>query len=362
MAVVSAYDEVVRDLGRERDLPKMKKLLYAACRKRWENDAAKIDATSIDELVREVRQLYPSVKQLKDVFDRIVGKLNKKERYTAVASSLLWKLSELYEPAYTEPETRPVKGVEAIDLGPQGADPESFARIAAELDSNPDARRAKKLVYAAQHGRWENNPEQMAALATRDLLKELYDTYPTLDQLSLRLFKVVKTLNKQEPYFAIAKQIIGLLAQLYGESEDSERLELLGEPPSRPDIAAIANQETSFETLDIQLETPPQEERFDHKRFRLRAEVMKYTTPLKAKSLIFTTLHGRELDLQGVDALLLKTYNLDDLLLELVKVYENTSDLEAALESTAKASDRVEDALQAASAVVVSIKAIYQPH
>ncbi|HBL13502.1 MAG TPA: hypothetical protein DD379_19310, partial [Cyanobacteria bacterium UBA11162] len=76
--------------------------------------------------------------------------------------------------------------------------------IARELEQHENATRIKKLIVYASQERWENDIIILERYQLRDLIQEIINSKPTLEQLSSDLDELVKTLNRQTEYYAIA--------------------------------------------------------------------------------------------------------------------------------------------------------------
>lgn len=81
--------------------PRIKKLIFAACKQYWENDINVIEMYDLRELVLELHELYPNAKRLRKALDKIVASINRQNFYSFIADTIIGELTYLYkhEPA-----------------------------------------------------------------------------------------------------------------------------------------------------------------------------------------------------------------------------------------------------------------------
>jgi len=92
--------------------------------------------------------------------------------------------------------------------------------------------------------------------------------------------------------------------------------------------------------------------------FDVRLGILKYTNPLRAKILVFSSLHS-DFTFSHEDWRDLKTYELDGLLRELVQNFRTYTDLEAVLYSTARRLPEPEAGVQAADTIIKCVRTLY---
>jgi len=377
MTVLPHYDDAIRNLEGSHYPKQARKLIFAACRRRWENDESKLSTVALADLVGELLQAHPTLAELREALVRIVRKLNKKDLYADVADETIAALKVLYgedtanetvEPIarQTQPEGEEIGETQVSALG-------AAARI---LESHPQAQRMRKLLYATCYNFWENDLDKLLALDFPVLIEQARQTYPTYAQLQNRLQRVVRSLNKRDRYEQIASVILEQLGHFYDSDMNALGSALpAGSPAQALQPILVSESATPLGlgspqegVLPMQADIAAEEPKLENTRqvsspfynvFQLRREVMKYTTPLQAKALVFATLQGKPIAPQGVDWLLLKTYNLDDLLRDLIQAHQNLDRLVTSLEAAAHQQERVGEALQAASAIAISVKPIY---
>jgi hypothetical protein len=88
------------------------------------------------------------------------------------------------------------------------------------LENHPESLRIKKFVYCLCKHIWENDPTVFNQHSLENLLTQLIENYPTLKKLSLAMYTVVKSLNRQQTYIIIAKEILDQLAPIYHANQN----------------------------------------------------------------------------------------------------------------------------------------------
>ncbi|NJL36853.1 MAG: hypothetical protein HC899_08860 [Leptolyngbyaceae cyanobacterium SM1_4_3] len=93
--------------------------------------------------------------------------------------------------------------------------PSSLNEVIQELAQEQNLTRIKKLLVYACTDIWESNQARLDEFDLRNLVQDLLETAPTLEELKLYLNGVVKTLNKQAEYALVANAITNVLKKTY---------------------------------------------------------------------------------------------------------------------------------------------------
>ncbi|MGY6528335.1 MAG: hypothetical protein ACXITR_00245 [Cyanobacterium sp.] len=94
--------------------------------------------------------------------------------------------------------------------------------IAQDLQNSKEAVRAKKLVFYVSQRYWENNVEVINDYSFIELLENLHNTNPTLEDLKALLNHAVETLNRKTVYKKIAMYVLRRMSDLYHISPAEE--------------------------------------------------------------------------------------------------------------------------------------------
>jgi hypothetical protein len=92
----SKLEQIIYRLETHQEAARIKKLLFATCQHRWENDAGAIDQYGIKKILVEIQQNNPHFATLKQSLHKIIENINKKTTYLAIAEIILNSLELLY--------------------------------------------------------------------------------------------------------------------------------------------------------------------------------------------------------------------------------------------------------------------------
>ena len=89
--------QVVSGIENHRETARIKKLMFAACKNRWENDQAVINNYGLKNIVLELQRNNPNFLSLRQTLKQIAENINKKALYLALADIILAQLEPLYD-------------------------------------------------------------------------------------------------------------------------------------------------------------------------------------------------------------------------------------------------------------------------
>ncbi|CCI28140.1 conserved hypothetical protein [Microcystis aeruginosa PCC 9809] len=89
--------QVVSGIENHRETARIQKLMFAACKNRWENDQAVINNYGLKNIVLELQRNNPNFLSLRQTFKQVAEKINKKALYLALADIILTQLEPLYD-------------------------------------------------------------------------------------------------------------------------------------------------------------------------------------------------------------------------------------------------------------------------
>ncbi|MDJ0509242.1 MAG: hypothetical protein QNJ64_08325 [Crocosphaera sp.] len=180
---------------------------------------------------------------------------------------------------------------------------DSFYQAVQNLENHPESIRVKKLIFCICKKNWQNDLNVLNALSLETLVKELITKQETVEQLTLSLYKLVKTLNRPKVYAVVAKAIVEQLAPIYREM----------------------NQETEV----VNVETAPEETQVSDAAFLLEQAVRNlksHPETARIHKLIYAiTKNSWENDLNRI-----QDYGLKKLILESLEIYPNYNSLKKA--------------------------------
>ncbi|MCA2644015.1 MULTISPECIES: hypothetical protein [unclassified Microcystis] len=89
--------QVVSGIENHRETARIKKLMFAACKNRWENDQAVINNYGLKNIVLELQRNNPNFLSLRQTLKQVAENINKKALYLALADIILTQLEPLYD-------------------------------------------------------------------------------------------------------------------------------------------------------------------------------------------------------------------------------------------------------------------------
>lgn len=95
-------DRISENIEYHEEAPRIKKLIFAACKQYWENDINVIEMYDLRELLLELCELYPNPKRLKKALEKIVSNINRQNFYSFIADTIVAELTYLYKHEPTE--------------------------------------------------------------------------------------------------------------------------------------------------------------------------------------------------------------------------------------------------------------------
>ena len=182
---------------------RIKKLFFYLSQQYWENDPAKLNLLSFEELIQQVLQFYPNHCGLKTKVFELVGSLNRSDAYVEPAETLVDSLISFYPDDSSAQCQRGQTFNIIVD------------RVVACIKNQKERRRTKKVIYAICKDHWENDFKNIKAFSTKNLILELYETKPKLEDLQSSLSILIENLNKSEVYTPIANNIVECFSLLY---------------------------------------------------------------------------------------------------------------------------------------------------
>lgn len=219
-----AYTKAALVLEQSQQISRIRKLLFYACKRRWETDDSKLATIMMKGLIQEFLGLASSYEELRGILNAAVSNLSKQIEYSLVANEILKVVEIFYAPKvaaqhFTVPGillsehtgllSNPPEQAPSPDLG------QRYEQIAQTLEQHSDLLRIKKLLYYICRRRWESNVQRLGEISTITLIQEIHGIAPEPQQLRSTIDKFVQTLNKQVEYALVGQTLIQYLSVLY---------------------------------------------------------------------------------------------------------------------------------------------------
>jgi hypothetical protein len=257
MTNLHLLNEVVQELEQDRNLTRIKKLMICVCQGTWENNADKIQALNLRDLVLEVCETTVTSQNLKSVLNGIVSKINKPQQYAIIANKIFQNVSKLY-PEFQEEATEPDRtnnyyDAKTLVVSPseENSNPTTdFQTEVGGLSQKPipldqifDLRlkvmqhtsplRAKLVIFSAIDRLFDFNSDedwgQIKKISLDELLQNLCSVCKTAEDLESLLYHTAKQLPEPDEQIQAASVVIQHMSAFYREPEQETEV---GEPPN----------------------------------------------------------------------------------------------------------------------------------
>ncbi|MGL5033755.1 MAG: hypothetical protein ACRC6M_08140, partial [Microcystaceae cyanobacterium] len=258
---------IAQILNQHPEQGRIKKLMFAVAKGNWENDAAQIDGYGFPKLVLELRQMFPTMGELKEGFDGIVQNINKATLYIAIANLILKKMADLYEDMSESLEDgqtgshaatqivqiRPAnlalrqdavpahQATAIVEFGSQNASNEPLMTVLGSVPNPPSQQqpantpksynlfevrseimqyanplRAKILLFSLLFNNWERNEDwsMLRSYSLDDLVEQVLLSRKSANDVETKLYGQAQSMSDREVYQQTAKTLIKVLKPL----------------------------------------------------------------------------------------------------------------------------------------------------
>jgi hypothetical protein len=254
-------EQIANKLSQHSESSRMVKLVYAACKDSWENDAEVIHRYGLKNLITELREKYPRKEEIQFVFNRLVANINKQTLYLAIANLILSQMDCLYdhfdegeenphsqslktqilqtpdvlaltranrrqdiETSIIEVNAEPIETVLSSNSQPQKSPsanaPKAYNLFELRLEimqyTNP--LRTKILLFSVLFHTWDKQGKDWAMLrgySLDDLMQQVILTGKPIAEIEAKLFAEAKTFTETEAYVQTAGTIIQALKSVF---------------------------------------------------------------------------------------------------------------------------------------------------
>jgi len=259
--------QIAQNLETNREEVRIKKLIFAACKKRWENDIHVIDQFDFKKLLLEIRNIYETPNDLRRIFSKISENLNKPSLYAAISNIIVEQLLALYQISQAEPgDTRATKTQQVfnaqiiqvnnsynlkpdrgeafetsvVDLSnvskayptqetaqilpinafePSPLKPDSrIAGLKIEIMQSTNPLRVKILLFSILEHPWEQSDQDWAMIKTytlNDLFQQLLYSKKSLKQIESELQIIAKSLPASDDNLQCVNTLVEVLKKVF---------------------------------------------------------------------------------------------------------------------------------------------------
>ena len=257
--------QVVNSLGNHLETERMQKLMFAACKNRWENDLSVINNYGLKNIILELRQNNPNFLSLRETLNQVAENLNKKALYLPLAEIILTQLEPLYDTnndykeednesksqifndqmvhlnddcdssaktsSFCSSRSKPVDFASSrMELpfaepaflnnnpsnSPQISDYDPF-EIRLEILRYANPLRAKILIFSLLFYPWDQNSQDWLTLRSytlEDLLQKLIESGKSLKDIEIQLYRIAQTQMDRDANLQTAAILVQALQKI----------------------------------------------------------------------------------------------------------------------------------------------------
>ncbi|HEY9656724.1 MAG TPA: adenylate/guanylate cyclase domain-containing protein, partial [Crinalium sp.] len=358
--VLNPHSVTIRNLEQSRNVLRVKKLLFYACKNSWESDHNKLNLLSLSDQIQEVMLLAPTPERLRLFLDAAVRTLSKPAEYSVIANILVKELSRLYPVEHNHDDDPTSYNLAAEPQPSPHVVNALYEQLAVELEASGNGTRIKKLAFYVCRRVWETDQNKLDGLRLQDLIAELHQSMPTLERLTIATNSCVQTLSKQAEYALIANALISKLQRLYSVADQApapvlptidlpQRAKALApledapiaEPPPSAEPSPLVEPPPSADALALYVAIA--------QRLELEPNL------LRIKKLLFYVCYRQ----WESDTAKLEDLNLESLIQEVHQLTRTSSQLEAAFKAVVKTLNKQEEYREIAQTIVTSLGRLY---
>ncbi|MEM8501697.1 MAG: adenylate/guanylate cyclase domain-containing protein [Cyanobacteria bacterium P01_D01_bin.1] len=201
---------------------RIKKLLYATCHARWENDTKILEGVSLKLLLESLISRNANLSECQTSLDTTVISLNRSERYVPIAEIIVENLSDFY--AESSSASISVSRPSLLDstLRHQHLDMTALYRdVSSRLETSKESTRIKQLIYYVCCHQWETQCDRIQAVPMVALVQELRQRAASFQLLQDQLNEAVSLMSAETSYLPIADEILRESSILYPEKKET---------------------------------------------------------------------------------------------------------------------------------------------
>jgi hypothetical protein len=320
--------QVVNYLDRHQEAVRIKKMLYCLCTSRWEKDTDYLNSINFQYLIEQIVRENNTLDLFRVLLQNLIKTVNKPKQYIEIAKIVYLAIGQLYPEFRQEHVGRP-QAPPPVARVPDPDPSHSVVGVAS----------AFQRAYAPEPTQADSNLQGIPSAIERAYTPAPSQAYPSQPVPSAL----------ERAYAPLPTQQFEEQASAYDEVDESAY-----ETYYDPDLSEgdrFGNAEPEPEPSYLVPEYDP---------FSLRQNVMSYTNPLRAKIILSLMLRPNfNFGSQSVAAL--REYQLDDLLLEVLKAYPTISQLEESMTCAVEQLVELEEYGKAANGLLQSLVPLYTP-
>ncbi len=326
--------QVVNYLDKHQEAVRIKKMLYCLCTGRWEKDTDYLNSINFQYLIEQIVRENNTLDQFRLLLQKLVKTVNKPKQYIDIAKVVYLAIGQLY------PEFNQEHGGRAAAPAPHRQAPPTPAPRTPEPEptnssTNQGVASAFQRAYAPEPTQATSNSQGVPSA-----LERAYSPVPT------------QAFTSQVVPSALERAYAPVPTQQFEAHTDNDLDESAYETYYDPSLSE-AGQFGDAPSLPAQHQVPT------YDPFILRQNVMSYANPLRAKIILLMMLQPN-FNFGSQSASMMREYQLDDLLSEVLKTYPTMPQLEESMTSAVEQLIELEEYGKAANGLLQSLVPLYK--
>lgn len=235
--LITPLNTALKTLSAHPQSHRIKKLLYATCHARWENDSKILEGVSLKLLLESLISRNANLTECQTSLNTTVVSLNRSERYVPIAEIIVENLNDFYgdSDSLNMKVNRP--SLPDSTLKRQHLDMTALYKdVSSRLETSKENIRIKQLIYYMCCHQWEIHRDRIQAVPMIALVQELRQRVTSFRLLQNQLGEALSTLGEaRNSYVPVADEILEESSILYPEeTEVSSISAYLHKQPSSP--------------------------------------------------------------------------------------------------------------------------------
>ena len=304
--------QVVNYLDKHQEAVRIKKMLYCLCTGRWEKDTEYLNSINFQYLIEQIIRENNTLELLRALLQNLIGTVNKPKQYMAVAKVIYLAIGQLYPEFDREHGNKSKPALPRVETAPTPS-----ARISQPEPTNS----ALGPVPSSFQRAYAPEPTQLSDLGVPSSLQRNYEPLPT-------------------------QQFAAQAPQGYEDVDESAY-----ETYCAPDLCEDG--QSDYPELPDDRPIIP-----EYDPFVLRQNVMSSANPLRAKIILLLMLKP-DFNFSSQSVSMMRDYQLDDLILEVLKNYPSVPDLEEGVTYAVEQLVEIEEYGKAANGLLQSLIPVY---
>ena len=321
--------QVVNYLDKHQEAVRIKKMLYCLCTSRWEKDTDYLDSIKFQYLIEQIVREHHTLDRFRVLLQDLIKTVNKPKQYIEVAKVIYLAIGQLY------PEFRQEHAAKATAPARQA--------ITTPATPNPPPEPTSSSVQgvaSAFQRAYAPEPTQVSSPSVPSAIERAYTPAPT------------QAFSDRVVPSALERAYSPIATQFETQVPVSNHIdESAYETYYDPEFSA-AGQFGEEESPAADWTVP------EYDPFVLRQNVMSYTNPLRAQIILLVMLRP-DFNFSSQSAATMRDYQLDDLLLEVLKSYPTMPELEESMTYAVEQLVELEEYGKAANGLLQSLVPLY---